>query len=57
MIIWASLAHGLETPVGSGGTEQFGVLVGEVAEGSVGRFAAEGGASELDKGCRHFDSP
>jgi hypothetical protein len=57
VIVGSCLAHGLETPVGGGGAEEFGVFFGEVAKGSVGGFAAEGGASKLDKSCGHFDSP
>jgi hypothetical protein len=57
VVVWAGLAHGFETPVGGSGPEQFGVLFGKVAKGSVGGLAAEGGASKLDKSCRHFDSP
>jgi hypothetical protein len=41
VIVGACLAHGLETPVGGGGSEEFGVLFCEVAKGSVGGLAAE----------------
>jgi hypothetical protein len=41
VIVGACLAHGLETPVGGGGSEEFGVLFCEVAKGTVGGLAAE----------------
>jgi hypothetical protein len=41
VVVGACLAHSLETPVGGGGPEEFGVLFGEVAKGSVRGLAAE----------------
>jgi hypothetical protein len=41
VVVRACFAHGLETPVGGGGSEQFGVFFCEVAKGTVGGLAAE----------------
>jgi hypothetical protein len=57
VVVWASLAHGLETPVGGGGTHQIGMLLMKVAKGGVGRLATKRGAMELNKGSRHIESP
>jgi len=57
VVVWASLAHGFETPVGGGGSHQVGMLLMKVAKGGVGRLAAKRGAMELNKGSRHIESP
>jgi len=41
VIIGPSFAHGLETPIGGGRSQKLGVLFLEIAEGGIGRLAAE----------------
>jgi hypothetical protein len=57
VIVRTCLAHGFEAPVSCRGAHQIGMFLMKVAEGSIGRLAAEGSAMELHKGSRHIESP
>jgi len=41
VVVRAGLAHGLETPIGGVRSQKLGVLFLEIAEGGIGRLAAE----------------